>query len=707
MAGPSILVRVLADITSLGKSFEKAESKAVSAAKGIHEGFSEALDALNKTGVLGAFGDSLDTVNEAVGHVIDHVKEIGPALAGVGTGLVAAGVGLQTLGSKDKAAHQQLQAAVAATGHSYDTYEKQVEAAIKTQEKFGYSADQTQDALRILTQATNDPAKALQYLSTASDLAASSHESLTAAATQLGKTYNGSTKLLKQFGVAAGTTAKQATSALEKATTAATSADEKAVAAKQKLADLQGRLDGGNKVAAVSTAGVTAAQDRLAKSEEHLSDLEAVDAGKKKLTISQQLALQHAHEAVTRAVGAVTAAQSKYSQEQTAANSKGKLTVAQQQQLRDAEAKVSATAATARAAHQNLAAAQAAAGKAAHTQGDEMTSLSQKLHGQASAAADTFAGHIDAIKAHLEDVASTFGQKYGPAIETAGKVMAGFGAVLTTTKAISEAFTTAKKTETAATEAATVATDAATVSEGLALGPILLIILAIAALGAAAYLIYRNWNTIWKGMKAAVLDVWNWIKSNWPYLLGILLGPIALAAAAIYKNWDSIKTGAKAVLGWFETTWTTVTGYITAPFVAAWQAIARGWDSVVGAIAGLPGRIASAASGMWNGILAAFRGMVNGIIDIWNGLHFQLPKVNVGPIHIGGETIGVPHIPHLAQGGLITRSGIVYAHAGEAITPAPGRSGPAVVVQNASFNSAVDVETFMRKAAWVVQTQRI
>ena len=284
--------------------------------------------------------------------------------------------------------------------------------------------------------------------------------------------------------------------------------------------------------------------------------------------------------------------------------------------------------------------------------------------------------------------------------------MAGFGAVLTTTKAISEAFTTAKKTETAATEAATAATDAATVSEGLALGPILLIILAIAALGAAAYLIYRNWKTIWADMKAIVMDVWGWIRQNWPLLLSILLGPITAAAYQIYQHWSDIKNGAAAVIHWFATTWTTVTGYITAPFVSAWQAIARGWDSVVGAIAGLPGRIASAASGMWNGILAAFRGMVNGIIDIWNGLHFQLPKVNVGPIHIGGETIGVPHIPHLAQGGLITRSGIVYAHAGEAITPAPTRSS-AVVVQNASFNSAVDVETFMRKAAWVVQTQKV
>jgi hypothetical protein len=57
----------------------------------------------------------------------------------------------------------------------------------------------------------------------------------------------------------------------------------------------------------------------------------------------------------------------------------------------------------------------------------------------------------------------------------------------------------------------------------------------------------------------------------------------------------------------------------------------------------------------------------------------------------------------------MTSSGIVYAHAGEVISPAPqsARGGPAVVLQGAVFNSAVDVDLFMRKAAWIVQTQRI
>ena len=79
------------------------------------------------------------------------------------------------MGSKDQAAHQQLQAAVEATGHSYDQYSEQVEATIKSQEKFGTTADVTQGALRTLTQATGDPTKALDMMGTAANLAAAKH----------------------------------------------------------------------------------------------------------------------------------------------------------------------------------------------------------------------------------------------------------------------------------------------------------------------------------------------------------------------------------------------------------------------------------------------------------------------------------------------------------------------------------------------------
>jgi hypothetical protein len=546
------MVRVLGDLSNLNKSFTTAQSAGTKAAQGMHTAFTGMLGALNQTGVLGPFGDALAGIDTALDSVGKHAKDIGPAMIGVGGALAGVGVGLAALGSADQAAHSQLQQAIAATGKSYDDYAGKVDSAVKHQEKFGDTASQTEDALRILTQATGDPTKALNDLSIATDLAAAKHETLDTAATAVGKAYNGNTKILKEFGIT-------------------TTGNTKSVAA--------------------------------------------------------------------------------------------------------------------------------------HTQA--INELAAKLHGQASAAADTFTGHLDAVKAHLEDVAASFGQKYGPAITAAGTAMAGLGATIEVTRTVLGLFTTAEEGAAAGADAlaaSELTADAAGIGMIATVG---LVGLALVALAAAAYAIYRNWNTIWAAMKAVVVDVWDWIQKNWPLLLAIILGPIALAALEIVRHWTAITNAAAAVLDWFKTHWPLLLAILTGPVGLAVLEIVRHWNDLMSFITGLPGRIAHIAAGMWHGISDAFRDTINFLIDIWNRLHFTLPKVSVLGVHIGGETIGVPQIPHLAQGGLITQTGLIFAHAGEAITPIGKATGPAVNIEHAHFSSEVDVESFMRKAAWIVQTQKI
>ena len=555
MAGPSIVVRVLGDLKGLSSSFSGAGKAAQGVAATAHGAFSNLLGALNRTGVLGGFGDALAGVDEAIGSIIEHGKKIGPALAGVGAAMVGVGAGLSEAGSKDQAAHQQLQSAIEATGGSYEDYASRIEAAIKSQENYGHTAGETDDALRTLTQATHDPAKALDLLSTASDVAASKHEGLSQAAQDLGKVYNGNTKLLKEFGIS-----------IDKST---------------------GKTKDGR--------------------------------------------------TATQALADVT-------------------------------------------------------------------------KGQAAASMDTFAGKIDVIKTKLEDTIAVIGQKYGPAIQGIGV------------------------TAMAAASVVEVASSIMAAGWFAAFWPIGVAVLALAVLGGAIYLLVTHFK-----------DVINWLKSHWQILVEIIFGPFGIAFVLIAQHFQGVIDAAKAVFNWFARTWPTVVTWIEYPFKAAWsairavwsavttaagsviswfrsnwpliiaiitapinlaiQAVKKTWNDLVGFFTAIPGRIASVASGMWDGILEAFRGMVNGIIDIWNSLHFTLPKIDAGPIHIGGETVGVPHIPHLATGGIITRDGLVYAHAGEAITPA--RSGPAVVVQNASFSEGIDVEAFMRRVAWTLQTERV
>jgi hypothetical protein len=625
MAGPSVVVRVLGDLSKLSQSFTEVQARGSAAARGMHEAFSGVLGTLNRTGVLGPFGDALAGIDGAMQNVSKHAKEIGPAMLGIGGALAGVGVGLSAIGSKDQAAHQQLQQAVQATGKDYEDYAGSVEKAIKQQEKYGHTANQTQDALRILTQAMHDPAKALEYLGLASDIAAAKHEDLSTAATQVGKVYNGNTKLLKEYGVSA----------------------EKSV-------------DNTNKMSAASKQAQVA-DENLAKAKQHLADVQASLVGKTHLTTYEQI------------------------------------------QLRDAQQKVADATAKATDAHKKMGDMHSTVVSKTQAATSNIDQLSKVVAGQASASANTFTGHLNALKAQIEDTAAKFGQKYGPAITAAGSGMAILGAGVTATQGIIKSFTDVQKTQTAVTEGVTAAQDAEAASSWAALGPVLLIIAAIAALVAIGYVLYKNWDTIWSGIKDAVKVVWDWIRVNWPLLVGILLGPIGIAAALIYQHWQEILNGAK-------TAFSAVYHFIVDPIAAALSWVGGALDTVASWFTALPKRIGDAFATIVSYLVAPFRWAFNVIADLWNNtvgkLSFHIPSWV--PFGLGGQGWSMPHIPKMDQGGLITAEGLVYAHAGEVISPAPPlRTGPAVVINDAHFSSEVDVELFMRKAAWTVQTQRI
>jgi hypothetical protein len=215
-------------------------------------------------------------------------------------------------------------------------------------------------------------------------------------------------------------------------------------------------------------------------------------------------------------------------------------------------------------------------------------------------------------------------------------------------------------------------------------------------IAAVAYLIISNWDTIkavtvavWNTVVGAVQFVWNWIKDNWPILLGVLLGPIALAAALIYKNWDTIKQGATDVYNWIK----------------------GKFDDLVGFFTGLPARITSALSGLWDGFSNAARAAFNAIAGFWNGtigsLSFHVPSWVPA---LGGKGFDVPDIPTLASGGIVRSPTLaMIGEAGpEAVVPL-GRAGtgPAVHIEHAYFNDRADVDMLMRQTEFAISAGRL
>ena len=199
----------------------------------------------------------------------------------------------------------------------------------------------------------------------------------------------------------------------------------------------------------------------------------------------------------------------------------------------------------------------------------------------------------------------------------------------------------------------------------MAINPITIVVLALAALAAGLVYAWRNSETFrtivtgaFDAVKTAAVFVWDWLKKNWPLLLAILTGPFGVAVYLIVKHWDTIKSGAGAAKDW----------------------VVDKFDALVGFFKRMPGRMADAAVGLFDGIKDAFRGAINFVIDAWNGLSFSLPSVDThipGVGRVGGFTIGTPNIPRLAEGGIVSaRPGGVIANIGE------GRWDEAVVPLN-------------------------
>lgn len=162
----------------------------------------------------------------------------------------------------------------------------------------------------------------------------------------------------------------------------------------------------------------------------------------------------------------------------------------------------------------------------------------------------------------------------------------------------------------AASVAQTVATQAAAVAQGIfnavmALNPVFLIVLAVGAFIAVLVLAYTKveWfrdfvDAAFRLILGAVTGVVDWVRNNWPLLLAIITGPIGLAVLFITKNWDTIKAGFTAVKDWIGDRIGDIVGFITgipgrianvartlfSPIIDAWKAVVNtiidAWNSI-------------------------------------------------------------------------------------------------------------------------------
>jgi len=417
-------------------------------------------------------------------------------------------------------------------------------------------------------------------------------------------------------------------------------------------------------------------------------------------------------------------------------------------------------------------------GKTMEAQKLILRELNKEFGGSAEAAGKTLPGQLNILKQEFSNVAGEVVGALVPAFTTMlgvfMKVMGVLGplqpllpaivagvAALAAVVITVTAATAAWQAVTTLAKAATVAWTAAQwlLNAALAANPIALVVIAVAALVAAFIVAYKTSDTfrgIVDAAFSAVLDVaqtlFNWLKANWPLLLGIITGPIGLATVAVIRNWDTIQsavqTAVNAVRSAVSTAWTAVKSATS----SAWDAITGAVDDAVSAVKGALNGMATWISGFASGVLstalsrakavfdliadgardayASVQRNLNGIVDFiegivgkvaaaassvagaikrpinavlsaWNGISLTIPSIKIPSIKIGkhkigggtfgGQTIGFPNVPLLQRGGVIDQPTLAVVGEGQ------GREivAPESLLREIMGQQAVQVRVFI------------
>lgn len=241
----------------------------------------------------------------------------------------------------------------------------------------------------------------------------------------------------------------------------------------------------------------------------------------------------------------------------------------------------------------------------------------------------------------------------------------------------------------------------------MALNPIGLVVIAIAALVAGLVIAYQKFgwfhalvDTVWNGIRAVVGAVVQWFTTTaWPKIRVFL----SVLAAGFRLWWSIVSSVVGWILGrvgalvsWFTSTaWPKIHAVITllvAGFQFWWQKardvigwiIGRG-ESLVSWFGGLKDKITGAVSGIWDGLTNGFKAALNWIIDRWN----SMPSFTIGGGSFLGHdlpsmTFALPQLQHLATGTPYVMSGgyfnvgergpeQVFLPQGSAVVPTGGR----------------------------------
>ncbi|AIQ63317.1 hypothetical protein PSTEL_09690 [Paenibacillus stellifer] len=302
----------------------------------------------------------------------------------------------------------------------------------------------------------------------------------------------------------------------------------------------------------------------------------------------------------------------------------------------------------------------------------------QQFGGQFADYMQTLWPQIKDVAVQIYDVASAIVQ-WAPFLPLVSGITAAvltykaimFGAALAT-----NAVTLAQKIAGAATKGFAAAQ--AALNFVMSMNPITLIVMALVGLGVAFFVAYKRSDKfrafidkMWSGIKSATMAVLNFFKvtipkyfmiafnavtnflKNWGLvILGVIGGPIFLAAALIYKYWDQIKAVTirvfTAIGSWLGSVWSSIKSTVSGVAVAIWGAVSGAWNNVVSTTSNLMTQVWNKITSIWNSIVnsvkAAGSNVWNAVSDMWNrvtGFFSGINLFDIGANIINGLVNGI------------------------------------------------------------------
>jgi hypothetical protein len=308
-----------------------------------------------------------------------------------------------------------------------------------------------------------------------------------------------------------------------------------------------------------------------------------------------------------------------------------------------------------------------------------MALLGGSFKGAALAAAGTFGGKMEALHATVSNLGANLGQRLIPVIEKLATVTLKIVTWFEKHKAAAIALgIIVGGLLLAAIGAFTVSLFTAGGALAFLMGPIGLIVIAIAGL---ALLVYRYRA----GFVTAFHDVLNVAKSVWHGIQDT----IAAFWSVVRPIFDTI---LKIYIGAFKLEFRIVKDIITAAVHAIADVVkflGRVFSDVFHGIGSVVHSIVGSVVGVVKGFINIIISGINILIRALDAIQIHIPSIGIGPIHTPSfdwNGLNIPEIPHFARGGIVPGTGPLLAvvHGGERITPANrvGDASGRLVVEN-------------------------